>query len=152
MTNPTQRRDTSAPIKYGAVSWWLTVACVILLAVVALAGSVLGLLYRADAHVALGNAKTVRMALYAASIEAYGENRPFTDPAHAGGVTEAVYADVLTACKVPGDFEVLRMAEDGYTVLKMMYTEGDFTVMYTADPVTWKVSVGVNLIHAAAEP
>lgn len=125
MPNPTQRRDTSAPIKYGAVSWWLTVACVILLAVVALAGSVLGLLYRADAHVALGNAKTVRMALY---------------------------ADVLTACKVPGDFEVLRMAEDGYTVLKMMYTEGDFTVMYTADPVTWKVSVGVNLIHAAAEP
>lgn len=152
MLNPTQRRDTSAPIKYGAVSWWLTVACVILLAVVALAGSVLGLLYRADAHVALGNAKTVRMALYAASIEAYGENRPFADPAHEGGVTEAVYADVLTACKVPGDFEVLRMAEDGYTVLKMMYTEGDFTVMYTADPVTWEVSVGVNLIHAAAEP
>lgn len=152
MPNPTQRRDTSAPIKYGAVSWWLTVACVILLAVVALAGSVLGLLYRADAHVALGNAKTVRMALYAASIEAYGENRPFADPVHEGGVTKAVYADVLTACKVPGDFEVLRMAEDGYTVLKMMYTEGDFTVMYTADPVTWEVSVGVNLIHAAAEP
>lgn len=152
MHDPTQRRDTSAPIKYGAVSWWLTVACVILLAVVALCGSVLGLLYRADAHVALGNAKTVRMALYAASVEAYGENRPFADPAHEGGVTEAVYADVLTACKVPGDFEVLRMAEDGYTVLKMMYTEGDFTVMYTADPVTWEVSVGVNLIHAAAEP
>lgn len=152
MPNPTKRRDTSAPIKYGAVSWWLTVACVILLAVVALCGSVLGLLYRADAHVALGNAKTVRMALYAASIEAYGENRPFADPAQEGGVTKAVYADVLTACKVPGDFEVLRMAEDGYTVLKMMYTEGDFTVMYTADPVTWEVSVGVNLIHAAAEP
>lgn len=151
MPNRTERHGPTAPIKYGAVSWWLTVACVILLAVVALAGSVLGLLYRADAHVALGNAKTVRMALYAASIEAYGENRPFTDPAHEGGVTKAVYADVLTACKVPGDFEVLRMAEDGYTVLKMMYTEGDFTVMYTADPVTWEVSVGVNLIHAAAE-
>ena len=151
MPNRTERHGPTAPIKYGAVSWWLTVACVILLAVVALCGSVLGLLYRADAHVALGNAKTVRMALYAASIEAYGENRPFADPAHEGGVTEAVYADVLTACKVPGDFEVLRMAEDGYTVLKMMYTEGDFTVMYTADPVTWEVSVGVNLIHAAAE-
>lgn len=152
MPNLTERREHSAPIKYGAVSWWLTVACVILLAVVAFCGSVLGLLYRADAHVALGNAKTVRMALYAASIEAYGENRPFTDPAHEGGVTEAVYADVLTACKVPGDFEVLRMSDDGYTVLKMMYTEGDFTVMYTADPVTWEVSVGVNLIHAAAKP
>ncbi len=152
MSNRTERHGPTAPIKYGAVSWWLTVACVILLAVVALCGSVLGLLYRADAHVALGNAKTVRMALYAASVEAYGENRPFTDPAHEGGVTEAVYADVLTACKVPGDFEVLRMAEDGYTVLKMMYTEGDFTVMYTADPVTWEVSVGVNLIHAAAKP
>lgn len=152
MSNPTNRREHSAPIKYGAVSWWLTVACVILLAVVALAGSVLGLLYRADAHVALGNAKTVRMALYAASIEAYGENRPFTDPTHEGGVTEAVYTDVLTACKVPGDFHVLRMSEDGYTVQEMLYTEGDFTVLYTADPVTWEVSVGVNLIHAAAKP
>ena len=78
MPNRTERHGPTAPIKYGAVSWWLTVVCVILLAVIAAAGSVLSLLYRADAHVALGNAKTVRMALYAASIEAYGENRPFT--------------------------------------------------------------------------
>lgn len=150
MSNRTERHGPTAPIKYGAVSWWLTVVCVILLAVIAAAGSVLGLLYRADAHVALGNAKTVRMALYAASIGAYGENRPFTDSAHEGGVSEAVYNEVLTACKVPGDFWVLQTNENGYTVQQMIYTEGDFTVTYTADPVTWNVSVGVDLIHAAA--
>lgn len=57
MPNRPERHGPTAPIKYGAVSWWLTVVCVILLAVIAAAGSVLGLLYRADAHVALGNAK-----------------------------------------------------------------------------------------------
>lgn len=150
MPNRTERHGPTAPIKYGAVSWWLTVVCVILLAVIAAAGSVLGLLYRADAHVALGNAKTVRMALYTASIEAYGENRPFMDSAHEGGVSEAVYNEVLTACKVPGDFWVLQTDKNGYTVQQMIYTEGDFTVTYTADPVTWSVSVGVDLIHAAA--
>lgn len=122
MPNRTERHGPTAPIKYGAVSWWLTVVCVILLAVIAAAGSVLGLFYRADAHVALGNAKTVRMALY---------------------------ADVLTACKVPGDFWVLQTDKNGYTVQQMIYTEGDFTVTYTADPVTWNVSVGVDLIHTA---
>ena len=54
MPNRTERHGPTAPIKYGAVSWWLTVVCVILLAVIA------------AAQVALGNAQTVRMALYAA--------------------------------------------------------------------------------------
>ena len=101
MPNRTERHGPTAPIKYGAVSWWLTVVCVILLAVIAAAGSVLSLLYRADAHVALGNAKTVRMALYAASIEATAKTVPSTDSAHEGGVSEAVYNEVLTAARCP---------------------------------------------------
>ena len=66
MPNRTERHGPTAPIKYGAVSWWLTVVCVILLAVIAAAGSVLSLLYRADAHVALGNAICVTLRSTAA--------------------------------------------------------------------------------------
>ena len=51
-----------------------------------------------------------------------------------GGVAESIRTEVLNLSKAPGDFWVLQMAEDGYTVEKFVYREGDYTVWYTLEP------------------
>lgn len=136
------------PFKYGAVSYWLTVLCIILLTVVVLVAGTLGLLYRADAHTALGNAKTVRLALQAASTECYGVGADFADPSQQGGVTEAVYQTVLQNSRAPGEFWLLQTGENGYGVQVFLYEEGAFTVLYTADPTQWEVRGTLEFIHA----
>ena len=136
------------PFKYGAVSYWLTVLCIILLTVVVLVAGTLGLLYRADAHTALGNAKTVRLALQAASTECYGVGADFADPSRQGGVTEAVYQTVLQNSRAPGEFWLLQTGENGYGVQVFLYEEGAFTVLYTADPTQWEVRGTLEFIHA----
>lgn len=45
----------------------------------------------------------------------------------------------LILSKAPGDFWVLQMAEDGYTVEKFVYREGDYTVWYTLEPKSYTV-------------
>ena len=136
------------PLKYGAVSYWLTVLCILLLTVVVLAAGTLGLLYRADARAALGNAKTVRLALQAASTECYGVGADFSDPSRQGGVTEAVYQTVLQNSRAPGEFWLLQTGENGYGVQVLLYEEGAFTVRYTADPTQWEVRGTLEFIHA----
>jgi len=59
---PAAAGKSGAPVKYGAVSWWVTVACIVLAVLVAVAAGGLALMYRADAYAALGTAKTVRFA------------------------------------------------------------------------------------------
>ena len=55
------------------------------------------------------------------------------------GVTESIRTEVLNLSKAPGDFWVLQMAEDGYTVEKFVYREGDYTVWYTLEPKSYTV-------------
>ncbi len=58
----------------------------------------------------------------------------FFDASQEGGVAESIRTEVLNLSKAPGDFWVLQMAEDGYTVEKFVYREGDYTVWYTLEP------------------
>lgn len=117
----------------------LTVAVIVLLTVVLVLPGALRLLYRADAQVALGNAKVVRQALQAVGTECYGLGTAFGDAASRGGVTEAVYREVLMNSKAPGDFWVLRFGEDGYTVRSFLYREDDYAVYFDSDPVSYRV-------------
>lgn len=41
---------------------------------------------------------------------------------------------MIQLSKAPGDFQVLQVEEDGYTVKRFYYQEGDFTVWYNAAP------------------
>ncbi len=140
----------AAPVKYGAASWWLTVACIVLAALAAIAAGGLALMRRADAYAALGSAKTVRFALASLSAEAYAGGRPFADPAQPGGVAEGLYAQAILLSAAPGDFQLLRTEADGYGVARFTYTEGDITVSYTADPVTWTVTAAVPILETGA--
>lgn len=148
MTHPTQAITSRKPGKYGTVSYVLTVLCILLLTVVLLAAGALWLMYRADARVALGNAKTVRIALNAASTEAYAAGEPFADPSQPGGVTEDVLTEVLIVSNAPGNIQLIQTEDNGYGVARFAYTEGAFTVVYTADPTTWEVCITPEILHA----
>ena len=121
-------------IKYRVLRMVLLILVVILLGIVTVIPGVLRILYRADAQVALGHAKSVRLALRMTATESCGGNRTFCDASHEGGVAESIWREVIQLSKAPGDFQVLQVEEDGYTVKRFYYQEGDFMVWYNAAP------------------
>ena len=129
-----------ATTKYRWIKAGLQILIIILLAIVTVIPGALRLLYRADAQVALGHSKSVRLALQVTGKESYGRNDTFTDASREGGVTESVRKEVLMLSKAPGDFWVLQTDETGYQVLRFIYQEGEYTVWYQADdPSPYKV-------------
>lgn len=117
----------------------LTLLVILLAVLTAAIPGALAIMRRADAQVALGNAKSLRIALQAASTEAYAAGKPFLDVSANGGVTDEVWQEVIMNSKVPGDFWVLQAGEDGYEVLRFLYQEGDFTVYYCKEPLVYEV-------------
>ena len=126
-------------IKYRVLRMVLLILVVILLGIVTVIPGVLRILYRADAQVALGNARLVRTALDMTGLEAYADNRPLSNPASKSGITEKAYRNVLMTSKIPGDFWVTQVDESGYEVLRFVYREGDYIVICQADPVSYEV-------------
>ena len=139
MTNSQPTKDSSSKIKYRLVRMALIVLIFLLLVSVVVIPGVLRILYRADAQVALGHAKSVRLALQIAGTEGYGRNNTFCDASHEGGVAESVWDQVVRLSKAPGEFWVMQVKEDGYTVEKFVYQEGEYTVWYQADPNAYTV-------------
>ena len=146
----TATTSTKSKIKYRWIRLIMYLLLVILLAIVLVVPGVLRLIYRADSQVALGNAKSVRMAIQVAATERYGQNRIFSDASSQGGVAEDIYEEVLKLSKAPGDFWVLRMSEDGYTLEQFVYQEGEFTVWYESDPSSYRVYHEEQMTGAAA--
>ncbi len=112
---------------------------ILLLAVVLLIPGATTLMHRADAQVALGHAKSVRLALKLTGQECYSKNITFCDSSSEGGVTKGVYDEIISLSAAPGDFWVLKSSEDGYTVEEFVYREENFTVWYTNEPKSYKV-------------
>ena len=134
-----QQESKTTTTKYRWVKSLIQILIIILLVTVTVIPGALRLLYRADAQVALGHAKSVRLALQVTGKESYGRNDTFTDASQEGGVTESVRKEVLMLSKAPGDFWVLQMSDDGYTVDKFLYCEGEYTVWYTRSPESYTV-------------
>lgn len=125
--------------KYSITGRVLEIMIIVLLTVVAVIPGVLHVMYRADAQVALGNAKLVRTAFEMTALEAYADNKPISDPTSESGVTEEAYRNVIMTSKVPGDFQVTQMDKNGYQVLGFLYREGDYIVICHTDPVSYEV-------------
>ena len=130
----------------------LYLVIIILLLIVATAPGIMQMMYRADAQVALGNAKTVRMALQNVATDMYGNGREFFDITCEGGVSDEVYQQVILLSKVPGDFWILQMDEMGIEVTSFMYKEGDFRVYYTKEPLVYEVYREENFIQTQFQP
>lgn len=136
----TNHPNTYTKSKHSRVRFVLAVITILLAVLVAGIPGALTIMRRADAQVALGNAKSLRIALQTASTECYAADRPFCDTSCQGGVTEEVWKEVITNSKVPGDFWVLQTGENGYDVRRFYYREGDFTVLYSKEPLTYEVN------------
>ncbi len=117
----------------------LLVIFIALMTAILLIPASLRLLYRADAQVALGHAKSVRMAFQVKGTERYGSSGDFCDKTREGGVAEGLYEEILELSKAPGDFWVLQTDEAGYQVLRFVYQEGEYTVWYQANTSTYTV-------------
>lgn len=73
-------------ISYRWIKKSLTFLTILLLTLFARAPGVLRLVYRADAQVALGHAKSVRMAIQITGTEQYSKGKGFCDATQEGGV------------------------------------------------------------------
>ena len=131
---------------YRWIKNFFTIFTLLLLTLFAGAPGVLRLVYRADAQVALGHAKSVRMAIQITGTEQYGKGESFCDVTKEGGVPETLYQKILRLSDVPGDFWVLQVSDDGYKVKQFVYREGDYTVWYQADPSSYQVYRGDAMI------
>lgn len=129
-------------MKYRKISQGLVVAIVVLFAVVVTIPGALQVLCRADAQVALGNAKSVRFALQTVAKENGGFGEGVLDAGGEGGIAEGLYQEVLLCSKAPGDFWVLQAQEGGYDVMRFVYREGDFTVWYDGRDQSYRVEYG----------
>lgn len=121
------------------VRFSLAATAILLAAIVAVLPGILLMMRRADAQVALGNAKSLRLALQVAGTEAYGARQPFFDASQESGLVKDAWTKVLTDSKVPGDFWVLQTDKSGYEIRRFLYQEGDFFVMYQKDPLIYEV-------------
>ena len=88
-------------IKYRWIRSALNVLLILLLTIVLIIPGVLRLIYRADSQVALGNAKSVRVAFQVIGTEAYGSNGSFGDTSHKGGVADGLYDEIINSVKHP---------------------------------------------------
>ncbi len=117
----------------------LSILLLLLTIIVAAIPGSLHIMRRADAQVALGNAKSLRIALDTAAAECYGSGVPFYVPGSLNGVTEEVWRQVIIDSKVPGDFWVQQITGNGCGVQRFCYQEGDFSVTYCREPLTYEV-------------
>ena len=138
-TNTTNATDKIQQQNHKWIVRILSVTVVLLAILIAAIPGALAIMRRAEAQVALGNAKSLRLALQVASTEAYAAGRPFRDASQNGGVTEEVWQNAVTDSRVPGDFWVLQTDRTGYEVLRFIYQEGDFTVSYCKEPLSYEV-------------
>lgn len=84
-----QHESKVTQIKYRWIKSVLMILIIILLAIVTVIPGALRLLHRADAQVALGHAKSVRLVLQMTGKESYGGSRSFCDASREGASQRA---------------------------------------------------------------
>lgn len=136
--NVSNQNDKKLTTKKG-VRLFLAAAALLLAVIVAALPGILHMVRRADAQVALGNAKSLRLALQAAGTEAYGAGQPFYRAEEESGLAKEVWTKVLLESKAPGEFWILQTDQSGYEILRFLYQEGDFSVMYQKEPLVYEV-------------
>lgn len=141
-----QKRDNTKKHIYRWNRKFLIILPILLLTLFAGVPGVLRLVYRADAQVALGHAKSVRMAIQITGAEQYSKGKGFCDATREGGVSEALYQKILNLSDAPGEFWVLQVGNDGYKVKQFVYREGNYTVWYQANPRSYQVYRGDEMI------
>ena len=82
-------------IRYNWIRLAVSLLIIILLAIVLVVPGVLRLIYRADSQVAMGNARSVRMASQVIATQQYGRNEAFCDVTREGGIADGLYEEIF---------------------------------------------------------
>lgn len=143
-----QKQQVAIKIKYRWIKKAFLYVTLLLLLLLAGTPGVLRLIHRADAQVALGHAKSVRMAIQVTGTEQYGKGEKFCDASQKGGIPESLYNKILSLSDAPGEFWVIQVSNDGYEIQQFIYREGDYTVWYQANPRSYQVYREEQLIDA----
>ena len=79
--------------------------------------------YQARAREALAQVKAARLAAGAVSAQCYSTGRTFADQTTADGFADGVAEEIETLGALPGSVCLLQVADNGYTVQRLLYQE-----------------------------
>ena len=88
--------------------------------------------YQARAREALAQVKAARLAAGAVSAQCYSTGRTFADQTTANGFADGVAEEIETLGALPGSVCLLQVADNGYTVEKLLYCENGMYAIYDA--------------------
>ena len=88
--------------------------------------------YQARAREALAQVKAARLAAGAVSAQCYSAGRTFADQTTADGFADGVAEEIETLCALPGSVSLLQVADNGYTVQRLLYQENSIFAVYDA--------------------
>jgi hypothetical protein len=98
-------------------------------------------LVKHDARNELYTAKMARLAAITVAQEKYGAGQAFSDEFTNDGFAEGVSSKIKTVGQYGGKLELITPSSDGYGIVVMTYTDGEYTVVYddTTGNETWTV-------------
>ena len=85
------------------------------------------------ARTALTEIKAAQLAARAVSAQCYASGRPYADQTTRDGFADGVAQEIETLGALPGTVTLLQVSEDGYTVERLLYTEGEMRALYDAE-------------------
>ena len=88
--------------------------------------------YQARAREALAQVKAARLAAGAVSAQCYSTGRTFADQTTADGFSDGVAEEIETLGALPGSVSLLQVADNGYTVQRLLYQENNIFAVYDA--------------------
>lgn len=88
--------------------------------------------YQARAREALAQVKAARLAAGAVSAQCYSTGRTFADQTTADGFADGVAEEIETLGALPGSVCLLQVADNGYTVQRLLYQENNIFAVYDA--------------------
>ena len=88
--------------------------------------------YQARAREALAQVKAARLAAGAVSAQCYSAGRTFADQTTADGFADGVAEEIEELGALPGSVSLLQVADNGYTVQRLLYQENSIFAVYDA--------------------
>lgn len=88
--------------------------------------------YQARAREALAQIKAARLAAGAVSAQCYSAGRTFAGQTTADGFADGVAEEIETLGALPGSVCLLQVADNGYTVQRLLYQENSIFAVYDA--------------------
>lgn len=85
-----------------------------------------------QARAALAEVKAAHLACRAVSAQCYATGRPFADQTSPDGFADGVAEEIQELGSLPGNVTLVQIDADGYTVRQLLYREGDFCALYSA--------------------